>query len=107
MLNKVGSVFKRKNGQKYSYPMRFFWLIFKYCEDEEVCKNEKSLKMMQFSNPFLFLQKWGFEERRKFDGTCNYQNCNLWSNPVIIHMAILKGVCIFADGVFDYYAFLA
>ena len=58
MYYKVGSVFKGKTAQKYSYPMRHFWLIFKYCEDEEVCKNEKSLKMMQFSNPFLFLQKW-------------------------------------------------
>ena len=94
MYYKVG-----KTAQKYSYPMRHFGLIFKYCEDEEVCKNDAIFKS------FSFPPKMGFEERRKFDGTCNYQNCNLWSNPVIIH--ILKGVCIFADGVFDYYAFLA
>ena len=67
----------------------YLWDIFvnfrEYCEDEEVCKKE-FLKWWNFQIPFSFPPKMGFEEWRKFDGTCNYQNCNLWSNPVI-HIA--------------------
>ena len=91
--------FQRQNCTKIVLSNETFWVDFQVLwgwrgmQEWEVPQNDAIFKS------FSFPPKMGFEERRKFDGTCNYQNCNLWSNPVIIHMAILKGVCIFAYGV--------